>query len=70
VLTNTRDARTRASSRKKLPARLEAARAHLNALGAPEPSDLPPYDESKYEPMPDVETDPPDLPVESNPTGE
>jgi len=44
---------------------LEAARAHLNALGAPEPSDLPPYDESQHEPMPDVEIDPPDLPVES-----
>jgi tetratricopeptide (TPR) repeat protein len=42
------------------------ARAHLNALGAPEPSDLPPYDESKHEPMPDVEIDPPDLLVESN----
>ena len=42
---------------------LEAARAHLKALGAPEPSDLSPYDESKYEPMPDVEIDPPDLPV-------
>ena len=45
---------------------LEAARAHLNALGAPEPSDLPPYDESQHEPMPEVEIDPPDLPVESN----
>jgi tetratricopeptide (TPR) repeat protein len=44
---------------------LEAARAHLKALGAPEPSDLPPYDESKYEPMPDVEIDPPDLPVDA-----
>lgn len=45
---------------------LEAAKAHLVALGAPEPSDLPPYDESKYEPMPDVEIDPPDLPVETS----
>ncbi|HXU40008.1 MAG TPA: DUF4062 domain-containing protein [Blastocatellia bacterium] len=45
---------------------LEAARAHLKALAAPEPSDLPPYDESKHEPMPDVEIDPLDLPVESN----
>jgi tetratricopeptide (TPR) repeat protein len=44
---------------------LEAARAHLNALGAPEPSDLPPYDESKYEPMPEVEIDPPDAPVDA-----
>jgi len=49
---------------------LEAARAHLIALGAPEPSDLPPYDESKHETMPEVEIDPPDLPVESNPTEE
>lgn len=44
---------------------LEAARAHLNALGAPEPSDLPPYDESKYEPMPEVEIDPPDAPEDT-----
>ena len=49
---------------------LEAARAHLNALGAPEPSDLPPYDESQHEPMPDVEIDPPDLSVEPNSTEE
>jgi tetratricopeptide (TPR) repeat protein len=39
---------------------LEAARAHLAALGAPEPTDLPPYDESRYEPMPEVEINPPD----------
>jgi len=39
---------------------LEAARARLKALGAPEPTDLPPYDESKYEPMPEVEINPPD----------
>ncbi len=45
---------------------LEAASAHLKALGAPEPSDLPPYDESQHEPMPEVEIDPPDLPVESD----
>jgi tetratricopeptide (TPR) repeat protein len=38
---------------------LEKARAHLRELGAPEP-DMPPFDESKYEPMPDVEIDPPD----------
>jgi tetratricopeptide (TPR) repeat protein len=38
---------------------LQAARAHLHALGAPEPQ-LPPFDESKYEPMPKVEIDPPD----------
>lgn len=43
---------------------LEAARDHLKALGAPEPSDLLPFDESKHEPMPEVEIDPPDLPVE------
>jgi tetratricopeptide (TPR) repeat protein len=36
---------------------LEKARAHLAALGAPEPA-LPPFDESKYDPMPDVEIDP------------
>jgi hypothetical protein len=41
---------------------LEAARKHLRELEAPEP-DLPPYDESKYEPMPDVEIDPPDVPI-------
>jgi tetratricopeptide (TPR) repeat protein len=45
---------------------LEAARAHLKALDAPEPTDLPPYDPSKHEPMPDVEIDPPDLPVEED----
>jgi tetratricopeptide (TPR) repeat protein len=44
---------------------LEAARAHLNALGAQEPSDLPPYDESQHEPMPDVEIDPPDAPIDA-----
>jgi len=49
---------------------LEAARAHLNALDAPEPSELPPYDESQHEPMPDVEIDPHDLPVESDSTEE
>jgi tetratricopeptide (TPR) repeat protein len=36
---------------------LEKARAHLAALGAPEPA-LPAFDESKYEPMPDIEIDP------------
>lgn len=36
---------------------LVAARQHLVALGAPEPS-LPPFDESRYEPMPYVEIDP------------
>jgi hypothetical protein len=30
----------------------------LAALGAPEPDDLPPYDESRYEPVPEVEIDP------------
>ncbi|HJQ25665.1 MAG TPA: DUF4062 domain-containing protein [Blastocatellia bacterium] len=42
---------------------LEAARKHLRELNAPEP-DLPPYDPSQYEPMPDVEIDPPDAPIE------
>jgi tetratricopeptide (TPR) repeat protein len=37
---------------------LEKAKAHLAALGAPEPA-LPPLDESKYEPMPEVEIDTP-----------
>ncbi len=36
---------------------LEKAKAHLAALGAPEPA-LPPFDESKYEPMPEIEIDP------------
>jgi tetratricopeptide (TPR) repeat protein len=38
---------------------LEAAKAHLSALNAPEPI-MPPFDPSKYEPMPDVEIDPDD----------
>jgi tetratricopeptide (TPR) repeat protein len=38
---------------------LEAARKHLAELGAPEPP-MPPFDESKYEPMPEVEIDPED----------
>ena len=38
---------------------LEAARAHLVALGAQVP-ELPPHDESRYEPMPSVENDPPE----------
>jgi tetratricopeptide (TPR) repeat protein len=38
---------------------LEKARAHLAALHAPEPA-LPPFDESKYEPMPEIEIDPPE----------
>jgi tetratricopeptide (TPR) repeat protein len=40
---------------------LEKARAHLAALNAPEPA-LPPFDESKYEPMPEIEIDPPEPP--------
>lgn len=50
---------------------LEKAKAHLQALGASEP-DMPPFDESKYEPMPDVEINPrdeywvdPDQPLEA-----
>ncbi|MEM8557456.1 MAG: DUF4062 domain-containing protein [Bacteroidota bacterium] len=38
---------------------LEKAKAHLTALGAPEP-DLPPFDESQHEPMPEVELNPED----------
>jgi len=36
---------------------LQKAKAHLAALGVPEPL-LPPFDESKYEPMPEVEIEP------------
>jgi hypothetical protein len=38
---------------------LQKAKAHLAILGVPEPT-LPPFDELKYEPMPEVEIDPPD----------
>jgi tetratricopeptide (TPR) repeat protein len=38
---------------------LVAARKHLRELGAPEPS-MPPFDESKFEPMPEVEINPDD----------
>ncbi|MDP7250062.1 MAG: tetratricopeptide repeat protein [Planctomycetota bacterium] len=38
---------------------LTNAREHLQALNAPEP-DLPPFDESKFEPMPDVDINPKD----------
>ena len=38
---------------------LEKAKAHLAALGAPEPV-LPPFDESKFQPMPNVEINPKD----------
>jgi hypothetical protein len=38
---------------------LEAARKHLQELGAPEP-EMPPFDPSKFEPMPDVEINPKD----------
>ncbi len=38
---------------------LEKARKHLQELGAPEP-EMPPFDESKFEPMPVVEINPPD----------
>ena len=37
---------------------LEAAKKHLAALGAPVPTDLAPFDESKFEPMPQIEIDP------------
>jgi tetratricopeptide (TPR) repeat protein len=38
---------------------LTNARKHIEELGAPEPQ-LPPFDESKFEPMPDVELNPKD----------
>lgn len=38
---------------------LVKAKAHLAALGAPEPN-MPPFDESKFEPMPEVEINPKD----------
>jgi tetratricopeptide (TPR) repeat protein len=38
---------------------LEKARKHLRELGASEP-EMPPFDESKFEPMPEVEIDPED----------
>jgi tetratricopeptide (TPR) repeat protein len=38
---------------------LVAAQKHLQDLGAPEP-EMPPFDESKFEPMPEVEIDPDD----------
>jgi tetratricopeptide (TPR) repeat protein len=38
---------------------LQKAKAHLTALGAPEP-DMPPFDESKFEPLPEVEINPKD----------
>lgn len=38
---------------------LEKAKAHLAALAAPEP-EMPPFDETKFEPMPEVEINPRD----------
>jgi hypothetical protein len=38
---------------------LEAAKAHLTELGAPGPTDLPAFEESRYEPMPQVDIDSP-----------
>jgi hypothetical protein len=38
---------------------LVVARKHLKELGAPEP-EMPPFDESKYKPMPEVEINPDD----------
>lgn len=38
---------------------LEKARKHLRELGATEP-EMPPFDETKFEPMPEVEIDPED----------
>jgi tetratricopeptide (TPR) repeat protein len=48
---------------------LVAARKHLQELGAPEPA-MPPFDESKFEPMPEVEIDPPDEFHETTPPRE
>jgi tetratricopeptide (TPR) repeat protein len=45
---------------------LEAAKKHLAALVAPEPTDLPPFDESHFEPMPQTEIDPQDKEQEEN----
>ncbi len=36
---------------------LQKAKAHLAQLGVPEPM-LPPFDESKFEPLPEVEIEP------------
>ena len=38
---------------------LQKAKIHLNALGVPEPT-LPPFDESTFEPLPEVEINPKD----------
>jgi hypothetical protein len=38
---------------------LEKANQHLKELGAPEP-EMPPFDGSQFEPMPEVEIDPDD----------
>jgi len=39
---------------------MEASKKHLRELGVPEPSDLPAFDELKYEPVSEVEINPPD----------
>jgi tetratricopeptide (TPR) repeat protein len=39
---------------------LEVAKKHLRELGASPPTDLAPFDESKYEPMPEAEINPAD----------
>jgi hypothetical protein len=38
---------------------LEKAKKHLQELGSAEP-EMPPFDEAKFEPMPEVEIDPDD----------
>jgi hypothetical protein len=38
---------------------LRTARAHLSALGAPEPK-MPPYDASKHEPIEEIDNEPDD----------
>jgi tetratricopeptide (TPR) repeat protein len=45
---------------------LQTARAHLSVLGAREP-ESPPFNASKYEPMPQVEIEPPASSAEQNP---
>ncbi|MCZ6691943.1 MAG: DUF4062 domain-containing protein [Planctomycetota bacterium] len=44
---------------------VEKARALLTELDAPIP-EMPPFDPTKHEPMPDIEVDPPDDPIEAD----
>jgi tetratricopeptide (TPR) repeat protein len=45
---------------------LEAAKKHLRELAAPEPDDLPPFDQSRYEPMPEITVYPLDSSTDSD----